>query len=135
MLLTQLLLTVLKISLINVGKIGCMSREKYKQTIFFSRVVSICFSPVFFFLSVFWATCVRSVCVLSGFISGAEMGPYPLLGWSILVVIFSHRLLSQEVPYWVFSGVINAPLWSNVISEVLQWREKYIVCFIWYLYC
>ena len=32
-------LTALKISLINVGKIGCMSREKYKQT--------ICFSPVF----------------------------------------------------------------------------------------
>ena len=33
----------LKISLINVGKIGCMSREKYKQTICFSPVVFICF--------------------------------------------------------------------------------------------
>ena len=73
---TQLSLTVLKISLINVGKIGCMLREKYKQT--------ICFLAVTFFLSVFWTTCVRSVCVLSGGISGADLEPYTHLGWSIL---------------------------------------------------
>ena len=77
---TQLSLTALKISLINAGKIGRMSREKYKQT--------ICFSPAVFFLSVFGATCVRLVCALSGFISGADLGPYPLLGWSIFWVIF-----------------------------------------------
>ena len=45
------------------------------------------------------------------------------------MVIFSHQLLSQKIPSWVFSEVINAPLWSNVISWVLQWREKYIVSF------
>ena len=73
---TQLSLTVLKISLINVGKIGCMLREKYKQT--------ICFLAVTFFLTVFWTTCVRSVCVLSGGISGADLEAYTHLGWSIL---------------------------------------------------
>ena len=41
-------LTVLKISLINVGKIGCMSRGKYKETICFSPVFFICFSSLFF---------------------------------------------------------------------------------------
>ena len=38
-----------------------------------------------------------------------------------------------ESSFWVFSGVIDTFLWSYVISQVLQWREKYIVCFIWCL--
>ena len=69
-------LTVLKISLINVAIIGYMSRESYKQT--------ICFPPIAFFLSVFWATCVRSVCVPSGGISWADSGPCTHLGLSNL---------------------------------------------------
>ena len=32
------------------------------------------------------------------------------------VVIVRHRLLSQKVPSWVFGGMMNAPLWFNVIS-------------------
>ena len=42
------------------------------------------FLPVVFFLSVFGSPCVRSVCVLSVFISGADLGPYSLLGGAIL---------------------------------------------------
>ena len=57
-----------------------------------------------------------------------------VLGVEHFVVIVSHRLLSQKVPSWVFGGVMNGSLSSNVISQMSQWHEKYIVCFICYLY-
>ena len=32
-------------------------------------------------------------------------------------MIAIHLLLSQKVPSWVFGGVMNAPLWSNVFPK------------------
>ena len=97
-----------------------MLGEKYKQF--------ICFSPATFFLSVFRANCVRSVCLLSGAISGADLGPLYTPGVEHFVVIVSNVLSSKKVSSWVFGRVINTPL-----SYVSQWCKEYIVCFIWYV--
>ena len=79
-----------------------MLGEKYKQF--------ICFWPATFFLSVFWANRVRSVCLRSGTISGADLGPLYTPGVEHFVMIVSHVLSSKKVSSWVLGGVINTPL-------------------------
>ena len=103
----QLPLIALKISLINVGKIDCMSCEKYKQTIYFSPAVFICFSPVAFFLSDLRTIRLHTAWVYLGGRFGTLFTP----GLEYFRVIFSHQLLLQKChPWMLFSGVINAPL-------------------------
>ena len=103
----QLPLIALTISLINVGKIECMSREKYKQTIYFSPAVFIYFSPVAFFLSDLRTIRLHPVWVYLGGRFGTLFTP----GLEYFRVIFSHQLLLEKChPWMLFSRVINAPL-------------------------
>ena len=118
----QLPLTALKISLINVEKIGCMSREKYKQTICFSPVVFICFSTCWFFpkrLRIYLRTIrLRPVCVYL---------------WGRFGTLFTPGVEQFCGDIWSLTVIVESSFLG--IFYFLQWFENYIVCFVWYLYC